>query len=460
MKLYTMNKSLFTLSRICLVFFIWMAMLPCANSQQVQPPGKSPINVAKNINPSDLAEPLDHNVNTPFMELGPLPTKDGKRLYFSRQGYPENTGGTEDEDIWYSEFDEASQSWTKANNLGPPLNNSGPNFITGIGRKGDTLLLANEYRKNGKMRAGVSVSIRVGQLWSFPVPVNIAADYNFAGRTSYDLSHDRNALIIAQHKMDSHGSLDLYVSLRDPDNRHSYTGLESINLGSVINTFGDETSPWLSYDGKTLYFSSNGHNGYGNMDIFVSTRLDHTWTNWSEPENLGPGINSVFDDFSFNYNPLSRYAYFVRGLSSKNSDIFKVDMTHLFLEIDENPAEIGQTKIISSVFDDNQTEITPNATNDLESVLNYLKKNDNMLVVVTAHSNEHGQRTESFKLSNERAGKIVDYLVKNGVEKERLSYKGLGHDVVVTLKGQPNKKESDMKRMASTVEFTLINHED
>lgn len=421
---------------------------------QIIPAGGPPINIAKNINPSVTGEQLSHNVNTSYMELGPMPTKDGKRLYFSRQGFPGNTGGVEDEDIWYCEFDDITQSWGPAINAGPPLNNTGPNFITGVGRNGDTLLLANEYRKNGKMRAGVSVSVRVGELWSFPIPVNITADYNSAGRASYDLSHDRNTLIIAQEKIDSHGKLDLYVSFRDPDKLNSYVGTESINLGPLINTFGDETSPWLAYDGRTLYFASNGHNGYGNMDIFVARRLDNTWTNWSQPENLGPGINSSFDDFSFNYNPKSRYAYFVRGFSRQNTDIFKIDMTNLFVDDDTKPAEIGETKTVAHVFADDLAEINDTAEKDLKQIVNYLKKNLSIVIQVTAHSNRHDNRTESFKLSNERAATIVEYLIKNGISKERLSYSGLGHDVVV------NSNDSEAaRRIASAVEFKVINYD-
>ena len=326
-----MNRMSFLLSMKAALILEIAATVP-AFAQQAGPVAGAQVNVAETINLNVKSEPLNFLINTPYKELGPMPTKDGKRLYFSRQGYPGNTGGANDEDIWYSEFDEISKSWVAAINPGPPLNNSGPNFITGVGRNGDTLLLANVYGKKGKMKAGVSISVKTGNLWSFPVPVHIAADYNFAGRASYDLSHDRNSLIIAQQKADSQGKLDLYVAFRDPDEKNVYAGTESINLGPVINTFGDETSPWLSYDGRTLYFASDGHNGYGKLDLFMSRRLDNSWTNWSEPVNLGPEINSPFDDLSFNFNPGSRYAYFARGSSSDNTDIFRIDMTDLFIK--------------------------------------------------------------------------------------------------------------------------------
>jgi outer membrane protein OmpA-like peptidoglycan-associated protein len=436
------------------------------SSQQIPEIGTGlPIKIAEQVDISVEGEQLNHLVNTPYRELGPMPTKDGKRLYFSRQGHPDNTGGEVDEDIWYCEFDDGTQSWTKAINIGPPLNSIGPNFITGIGLYGDTLLLANVYGKNGKMSSGVSVSVKVGNLWSFPVPVKIQGDYNFAGKASYDLSHDRNTLIIAQQKIDSYGKLDLYVAFRDPDSGYPYAGRESINLGSVINTSGNETSPWLAYDGRTLYFASDGHNGYGGYDIFMSKRLDHTWTHWSEPVNMGPGINSPFDDMSFNYNPNNRYAYFARGLTADNTDIYRIDMTYLFKNTDSaleafgndiNSVEMGQTEIVRSVFHDDKSTILEEATPDLNQIVNFLKKNSDVLILVSTHSNQHATRRESLLLSNQRAINVVDFLVKNGINRNRLTFQGFGHDIVV------NSKPSSLapsNNIASIVEFKFVGFE-
>jgi outer membrane protein OmpA-like peptidoglycan-associated protein len=67
----------------------------------------------------------------------------------------------------------------------------------------------------------------------------------------------------------------------------------------VINTWGDERNPFLHPDMKTLYFASDGHDGFGGFDIYMSTRLDDTWRNWSEPRNLGLLFNSSDDDWHF-----------------------------------------------------------------------------------------------------------------------------------------------------------------
>jgi OmpA-OmpF porin, OOP family len=428
--------------------------------------GGRQINVARMIETAVVAEPLDGTVNSQYIEYGPTFTKDGRRLYFSRQRHPGNTGGENDEDIWYSEFDDATQSWKEAINIGPPLNNLGPNFICGVGVNGDTLLLGNVYGKKGRMKAGLSISIRSGDTWSFPIPVVIDNDYNMDSKTSFDLSNDRRALLIAQQKVDSKGGLDLYVAFRKADERNPYAGTESINIGSTINSVGDETSPFLAFDNRTLYFASNGHNGYGSYDIFVSRRLDDTWTNWSPPENLGPGINTVHDDSFFGFTPRSRYAYYSRGLTPSNSDLYRVDMTYLFkskgrpideLEEEIDQAQIGQSLVLDSVFADNSSEIKESAKPHIDYVIGYMNVFKNYKLMITAHSNQHPSREASQVLSDQRAVNILNYLLAHEVPRERLEYQGLGHDVIVNMDNLPTLKKMQ-KRIISSVEFRLIGY--
>lgn len=107
------------------------------------------------------------------------------------------------------------------------------------------------------------------------------------------LSEDESILLMAANRSGGYGDLDVYVSFRE-GSRYS----KPKNLGN-INTYGRETSPWLAPDGETLYFSSEGHPGYGGGDIFRSQRLDNTWTRWSVPENLGPRINGPTWDLGY-----------------------------------------------------------------------------------------------------------------------------------------------------------------
>ncbi len=274
-----------------------------------------------------IIEQLDENVNSDYAELNPILSPDGKTLYFSRRNHPENMGGVNDkEDIWYSELGEDGK-WQLARNMGPQFNNEHPNFINSINSvtpdgRSAVMLLGNKYLPKGKMLAGVSVSSNVGGRWAEPVPLNITNDYNFNEKANYFLTNNRKTLIMSVEREDSQGDRDLYVSFMKDDS----VWTEPLNLGNVVNTAAEESAPFLAAGDKTLYFSSNGFSGYGGTDIYVSKRLDDTWTNWSEPENLGPEINSPLEDLFFNIPAESEYAYYSRGVTETNTDIFRVKL--------------------------------------------------------------------------------------------------------------------------------------
>jgi OOP family OmpA-OmpF porin len=271
-------------------------------------------------------EQLDKNVNSEYPEQNPLLSPDGKTLYFSRSNHPENVGGVNDkEDIWFSELDSTGH-WQLAKNM-KQFNNAGPNFINTITSvtpdgKSAIIVLGNKYLDKGKMQAGVSISSNVGGNWSKPVALNITNDYNYNEKANYFLTNNRQTLLMSVEREDSHGDRDLYVSFMKEDS----VWTEPLNLGDVINTAGAESAPFLASDDRTLYYSSNGFSGYGGSDIYVSKRLDDSWTSWSEPENLGPEINSPLEDLFFNIPASSEYAYYSRGVSEKNTDIFRVKL--------------------------------------------------------------------------------------------------------------------------------------
>ncbi len=274
-----------------------------------------------------VTEVLDKNVNSDVNELNPILSPDGKTLYFSRSNHPENKGGAKDkEDIWYSELG-SDGKWQLAKNMSQ-FNNEYPNFINSVSAitpdgKSVVMVLGNKYLNDGKkMQAGVSISSNVGGGWTKPVPLNIKNEYNFHEKANYFLANNRKTLIMSVQREDSKGDRDLYVSFMQDDS----VWTEPLSLGSVLNTAGEESSPFLALDDKTLYFASNGFSGYGGTDIYVSKRLDDTWTNWSEPENLGPDINTTLDEDFFNIPSDSKFAYYSREVSPNNSDIFRISL--------------------------------------------------------------------------------------------------------------------------------------
>ena len=283
------------------------------------------IKVADNLGDDLEAQRLSPAVNSEVSEFRPLISPDGKTLFFSRSNHPGNVGGKDDdEDIWYSELDETTGEWKEARNIGPVLNNKGPNYISSVTPDGNSilLLLGNEYLPNGKMKAGLSISRKTDSGWSQPEPVSVENLYNYSEKANFYMANNRKTLLMSIEREDSYGDRDLYASFLKPDDTWS----EPVNLGSSVNTASEESAPFLAADDETLYFSSDGFAGFGGTDIFVSRRLDDSWKNWSEPENLGPDINSENDDEFFNIPASGEYAFYSRGVGTDNMDIFKLEL--------------------------------------------------------------------------------------------------------------------------------------
>ncbi len=293
-----------------------------------------------------LVEQLDKNVNSDASELNPLLSPDGKTLYFSRKNHPDNVGGVKDtEDIWYSELD-SDGKWQLAKNMGPQFNNKYPNFVNSVSSatpdgQAVVMLLGNRYLNKGKMEAGVSISTKVGNTWTKPKAIVIEDEYNYSEKANYFLANTRKVLLMAAEREDSKGERDLYVSFVKKDS----TWTKPLNLGDVVNTLGDETGPFLASDDKSLYFSSTGFSGFGGADIYLTKRLDETWTKWSSPQNLGPDINSALDDLFFNIPSTSEYAYYSRGVTEENTDIFRIKLPVLIVP---DPVIIVRGKLLDS----------------------------------------------------------------------------------------------------------------
>ncbi|MCG8319073.1 MAG: OmpA family protein [Cytophagales bacterium] len=286
-------------------------------------PVEAKINVAEDIQEGIIPEKLNDSINSPYKELRPLISPDGKELYFSRRNHPDNIAGTSDEeDIWVSRLDTVTGEWTKAVNLSRPLNNKHPNFVSAITPDGNSvmLVLGNKYNENGKMSAGVSISTRIEDGWSEPKNFEIENDYNYSPKANYFMANNRKVLILAVERDDSYGDRDLYVSFLKEDSTWS----EPVSMGPVINSAAEESSPYLAADDKTIYFSSKGFSGYGKDDLFISRRLDDSWTNWTVPQNLGPDINSPDDDQFFMITPSGEYAYYSRGHVNTDLDIYRL----------------------------------------------------------------------------------------------------------------------------------------
>jgi len=266
-------------------------------------------------------ENLGPLVNSPFDELSPIISPDGKTLFITR--YPDNNNGKNN--IWYSTLQE-NGSWTKAQNIGIPLNVVGSSTsVQSITPDGNTVLLSNLYRYfDGSVTGGgCSISWRQRGGWAFPKGQTIEKFENNNQYVSYYLSNSGKYLLMAIEKKKGYGEKDIYVSFKESENTWS----KPLNLGNIVNTKGDEFGPFLAADDKTLYFVSEGHKGYGDADVWMTKRLDETWENWSNPVNLGDKINTPNFDAYFSIDAAGEYAYFSSSNNSYGkSDIFRIKM--------------------------------------------------------------------------------------------------------------------------------------
>lgn len=300
------------------------------------------INLSADVALVGTSTPLGDEINTEYTESYPIISSDGKMLYFARLGDPANVGDATKTDIWYSNK-LANGHWSAARNIGKPLNNSGHNFVTSLTPDVNTLLIANTYNPDGTSYGdGVSVSNHVAGGWETPKRVNIINFENLNAYTSYFLAADGKTMLLGIEMKDSYGDLDLYVSFLNADK--SWTS--PMNLGKKINTFQSEATPFLASDGKTLYFGSSGHMGYGGYDIFMTRRLDDTWLNWSKPINLGPKINTSAGELGFSVPASGDIAYTYAWRNDKyNSDIYTVALSP---SIKPSPVTIVYGKVLDA----------------------------------------------------------------------------------------------------------------
>jgi outer membrane protein OmpA-like peptidoglycan-associated protein len=301
-------------------------------------------------------EKLSSTVNTPYNEITPVVSRDGSTLYFTRVASPDfNTTliiekqdivsqfgaevlrqklteiftelGSENvisnpensafnQDIWIATMDTINVK--KIEHPPYPLNNALPNSLVSLTPDPSVFYIINQFDLSGGMKKGFSL-IRKNSAsdWSFPEPVEIEDYYTITSEVSLTMSFDGQVLILSATRQDSR-DMDLYVCKKKTETSWSFPQ----HLGVIINSDERETTPFLSEDNMTLFFSSNR---LGDNDIFMSKRLDDTWLNWTNPARLGEPINSDQDDSQPYFNMTTGKLFFTSKRDG-NSDIFMVQI--------------------------------------------------------------------------------------------------------------------------------------
>ena len=343
---------------------------------------------------------MNNGINTSeYDEISPVVSIDGKTLYFTRVGYPtfdrtlkldgvdiatqfnENDyqnklkyifskiAGKEvldpqrskfNQDIWVAEsvFD----SFEKISHPSYPLNNALPNSVSTLTPNGNELVVINKFSQFGGLDKGFSITRKTSDNeWTFPEPIEIKNYSNNSSDVNLAMSADGNILILSMQRSDSYGNNDLYVCFKIGHNQWS----EPQNLGPKVNTVYRETTPFLSDDGKRLFFSSNRKGSLGGSDIFYLIRTGDNWEDWSVPYRFVEPINSDADDSQPYFNSATGYLYFSSNREG-SLDIFKAEL------MPPNPIQVNvKGRILNTKTDQKQPArilFSPVGEDHLESV--------------------------------------------------------------------------------------------
>lgn len=256
---------------------------------------------------------LDNVINSAFSEHSPIYLKDKNLLIFTSSRYNSNSikydDGQYDEDIYYSK--RINGVWSSPI-LMTDFSTSDNEATSGLTANGSLLIYKDDDR------GSIYISKFLNDNWQEPVklpkPINTKHRETHASMTD-----DGSQIFFTSDRRGGFGGLDIWTSIKTSDGWS-----KPINLGDAINSSGDEESPNISADGKTLYFSSNGRAGYGGYDIFKTTV--NNFGTWSLAENLGYPINSIDDDIFYSPIQSTNKAFYTSSRSGTKgeSDIFIV----------------------------------------------------------------------------------------------------------------------------------------
>ncbi len=256
-----------------------------------------------------------------YPDYSPFITADEKEIVFTSKrvnttgGFIDPGSGEYFEDIYISYFKDGA--WTEAENMGAPINSGDNDASAYLSPDGQKLFLFRDI--NG---GDIYVSNYGAQGWSEPLPLskNVNSKYH---ESSVCLSPDSRTLYFVSDRPGGKGGRDIYKSYIQPDSSWG----PAINMGDTINTPFDEEGVFIHPDGKTMYFSSKGHNSMGGYDIFRSV---YDSGRWGVPQNLGYPINTPDDDVFFIVSASGKHGYFASAKDSGGNgglDIYRVEMS-------------------------------------------------------------------------------------------------------------------------------------
>lgn len=397
-------------------------------------------------------------INTALNEGAPSLSADGSLLIFTACELYGNYGGGRDGlgscDLFYTL--KQGENWTKPYNLGPTINSKHWETQPSFSADGKTLYFVRGIRDRQGSRTGdiYSSTLKTDNSWSKPKKLN--RNINTEGNEESVFIHpDGKTLYFASDGHLGMGSLDIFMSRKDSSGEWG----PAINLGYPINTHKNENSLLISSDGETAFFASDRKDGYGDLDLY-SFKLPALYKAEAvtyfagkifNKKNKKPlaakfeliDLNSgeiVVESFSDPTDgkflvslPMGRkyalnatkegYLFYSESFNLKEGSLAEPFQKNVPL----SPIEVGEKIILKNIFFETaKYSLQKESKVELNKLIEFLNTNPSVKVEVSGHTDNVGSSAMNQELSENRAHSVVEFLIKKGIQKSRISAKGFG----------------------------------
>ena len=376
-----------------------------------------------------ISNPVDFNpinigdkINSPMSEIGPAITVNNDKIVFTRR--IEEKDKSPQEDFYYSE--KINNEWQVAKPFPFPLNT--PENEGALSFSSDqTLIIYTACNRAGGF-GSCDLYYGYNDLESLEF-FNLGSTVNSKYWDSQAcFSSDRKFLYFVSNRPGGYGGTDIWIS---EITKNGFS--KAFNAGSTINTEKDEMSPFIHPDNRNLYFSSNGHTGMGDYDLFLCQR-NNINSDWQKPKNLGYPINDHKSQNSLVVSSDGKTAFFNSSFDGFGSDdIFFFDLPEPIqaskldnIELDIVSSIPGEEIVLKNVqFSNNSYELDDDSKIELDKLSVYMIQYS-IAIEIEGHTDSNGDPDFNLILSENRARSVSNYLINKGVKKEKISHTGYG----------------------------------
>ncbi|MDF2157318.1 OmpA family protein [Algoriphagus sp. CAU 1675] len=253
-------------------------------------------------------ERLENPLNQFRLQYFPVLTADGKQILFTKR---DGTGNFDKEDI-FTAFLDSTGNWTDPKSIAQTINSQYNEGTCSVTADGNILIFTSCDAPDSEGSCDLYIAYKENGTWQRPNNMGKKVNSRFWD-SQPSLSADGRVLFFSSNRSGGFGGNDIWYSVRMADGSWS----DAKNLGNVVNTSKDEISPFMFFNNEILFFASDGHQGFGGMDIFLS-RVEKG--EFNEPENLGLPINDHLDQVALFITAQKDYAYFTELSSGEKDD--------------------------------------------------------------------------------------------------------------------------------------------